>query len=414
MNDAALANIKEDHKQKINLVEQGKNNTNGDKGDKYSIKSNLINLNIETKKLDEINILEKTGENSDKSLNLKTSVKSKFILKKIFLILDEKKKLLLLRYNKYYQKLMVINIEKYQELSNKIIIGGINGYGKEYEFEELNLIYKGYYMNGKRNGKGKEYNGDIIFEGEYKNGIKNGKGIEYNKKGILFVGEYLKGKRWNGIFKEYHINSNLKKFYGHYCEGNKIGKEYDIYGHLIFEGKYLDDKRWNGIIYNNGFLYPIENGNGKVEEYSQYGKLIFKGEYLNGVKKGKEYKEESFELSIFEGEYCNEKRWNGKIKEYKKREGPVLDWNHCCVPLPRSFDSIRRDICGDIDIEKIFILEKLKKHEKILKYEGEYLNGERNGKGKEYDIKGNLIFEGEYLNGTIKKKEKRYKNNYFE
>ena len=75
MNDAALANIKEDHKQKINLVEQGKNNTNGDKGDKYSIKSNLINLNIETKKLDEINILEKTGENSDKSLNLKTSVK---------------------------------------------------------------------------------------------------------------------------------------------------------------------------------------------------------------------------------------------------------------------------------------------------------------------------------------------------
>ena len=274
MKDVTLTNIKEDHKQKINLVEQGKNNTNGDKedkGDKYSIKSNLINLNIETKKLDEINILEKTGENSDKSLNLKTSVKSKFIQKKILLILYEKRKLLLVKYNKYYQKLMGINIEKFQKLSNKIIIGGINGYGKEYEFEELNLIFKGYYMNGKRNGKGKEYIGDIIFEGEYKNGIKNGKGIEYNKKDILFVGEYLNGKRWNGIVKEYHIGSYSKKFYGHYCEGNKIGKEYDIYGHLIFKGKYLDDKRWNGIIYNNGFLYPIENGNGKVEEYSQYG-----------------------------------------------------------------------------------------------------------------------------------------------
>ena len=35
-----------------------------------------------------------------------------------------------------------------------------------------------------------------------------------------------------------------------------------------------------------------------------------------------------------------------------------------------------------------------------LKYEGEYLNGERNEKGKEYDDLGCfIIFEGEYLNG---------------
>ena len=34
-----------------------------------------------------------------------------------------------------------------------------------------------------------------------------------------------------------------------------------------------------------------------------------------------------------------------------------------------------------------------------LKFEGEYLNGKRNGKGKEYDIRGKLLFEGEYLNG---------------
>ena len=35
----------------------------------------------------------------------------------------------------------------------------------------------------------------------------------------------------------------------------------------------------------------------------------------------------------------------------------------------------------------------------VLIYEGEYLNGERNGKGKEYNDNGKLIFEGEYLNG---------------
>ena len=34
-----------------------------------------------------------------------------------------------------------------------------------------------------------------------------------------------------------------------------------------------------------------------------------------------------------------------------------------------------------------------------LLFEGEYLNGERHGKGAEYNNKGKLIFEGEYLNG---------------
>ena len=32
-------------------------------------------------------------------------------------------------------------------------------------------------------------------------------------------------------------------------------------------------------------------------------------------------------------------------------------------------------------------------------FEGEYLNGQRNGKGKEYYSNGKLKFEGEYLNG---------------
>jgi len=40
-------------------------------------------------------------------------------------------------------------------------------------------------------------------------------------------------------------------------------------------------------------------------------------------------------------------------------------------------------------------------------FEGEYLQGERNGKGKEYDYYGKLIFEGEYLNGKKKRKRKR-------
>ena len=40
-----------------------------------------------------------------------------------------------------------------------------------------------------------------------------------------------------------------------------------------------------------------------------------------------------------------------------------------------------------------------------FKFEGEYINGERNGKGKEYDWNGKLEFEGEYSNGERKKEK---------
>ena len=46
-----------------------------------------------------------------------------------------------------------------------------------------------------------------------------------------------------------------------------------------------------------------------------------------------------------------------------------------------------------------------------LRFEGEYKNGKRNGKGKEYDFNGNLKFEGEYLNGVKNGKGKEYNYN---
>ena len=47
---------------------------------------------------------------------------------------------------------------------------------------------------------------------------------------------------------------------------------------------------------------------------------------------------------------------------------------------------------------------KFSMHNDKLLYEGSFLNGEKNGKGKEYNS-GRLIFQGDYLKG-IKEKEK--------
>ena len=72
------------------------------------------------------------------------------------------------------------------------------------------MIFEGEYLDGKIwNGKGKNYdsNGCLIFEGEYKNGLKEGYIKEYHNNGKLkFQGEYLKCKK-----KEKQKNIILKE-----------------------------------------------------------------------------------------------------------------------------------------------------------------------------------------------------------
>ena len=116
------------------------------------------------------------------------TIKSKYIIKIIISILDEKGKLKLLKYNKNLQKIMNINIINYITLSQKYIIYEIDGKGKEYNGYDDNLLFEGEYKNEKRNGKGIEYdgyNGTIMFEGEYLNGKRNGWGKDYNFMHIL-------------------------------------------------------------------------------------------------------------------------------------------------------------------------------------------------------------------------------------
>ena len=105
------------------------------------------------------------------------------------------------------------------------------------------------------------------------------------------------------------------------------GKEYYPNGKLLFKGKYKCGIKWDGegCDPNGNKIYKINNGTGFYKEYEYQSDyyhdnkynfyLVFEGEYLNGEKHGKgrnEYDEEG-EI-IFEGEYHEGKRWNGKGK----------------------------------------------------------------------------------------------------
>ena len=152
------------------------------------------------------------------------------------------------------------NLLKYE---GEYLNGKRNGKGKEYNINGK-LIFEGKYLDGNIKKKKDEYNdytednfkdisfslvlegnlknglkdglikkfylGQLTFEGEYLNGVRNGKGKEYDKNNgnLLFEGEYFNGKKWNGIYKEYYNYENLIKFEGEYLSGNKKGKEYNI------------------------------------------------------------------------------------------------------------------------------------------------------------------------------------------
>ena len=151
-------------------------------------------------------------EDSEKiksNINIR-DIKSLFNIIEVFSFLQEREKLNMIFYNKELQKILSVNIKDYIKICKKYKIGGRNGKGQEYDYENDDLLFEGEYLNGKRNGKVKEYydNGELKFEGEYLNGAKNGKVKEYyesiwfekgNKYGELeFEGEYLNGKKWNG------------------------------------------------------------------------------------------------------------------------------------------------------------------------------------------------------------------------
>ena len=170
-------------------------------------------------------------------------------------------------------------------------------------------------------------------------------------------------------------NSQTKReliFEGEYLNGKRWkgeGKEYngDI---LIFSGEYLDGKRYNGKEYdfNNDIIYEIINGKRFIDGLESE-EIIFNVEEIETDNKdNSEYTDLSIEGPVFIPEELVEKlNYSGEFKDGEKNgKGKEYDF------------------------------------EKKLMFEGEFKYGKRNGKGKEYNDKGELIFEGEYQNGEKK------------
>jgi len=161
----------------------------------------------------------------------------------------------------------------------------------------------------------------------------------------------IKVGRFNGNGEEYLLDKYNIIFEGEYLKGKRNGKGTEYYknGKIKYKGEYLNGEIFNGIGYD-------EKGN----ERMKFNNGIAKELYDNGLVK-------------FEGKYLNDKKWTGKgytyygIKLYEIKNG------------------------------KGYIREY--SFEGTLLFKGNYFNGLKNGKGREYYDNSRTQFEGEYLNG---------------
>ena len=122
------------------------------------------------------------------------NLESSIFLKLKFLYMDTKTLLKIIKYNKNLQNKINIKLLDYKMVSRHYIIYESEGKAKEYHSRKNTLVFEGEYLNGKKNGKGKEYDvsGKLLFEGEYSNGFRDGKGKEYDDMSgkLIYEGEY--------------------------------------------------------------------------------------------------------------------------------------------------------------------------------------------------------------------------------
>ena len=177
------------------------------------------------------------------------------------------------------------------------------------------------FVDGIANGPCTIYDewGSLYFEGRFVNGYRQGRGKEYEKKKVVHEGLYEKGKKlvkmteMDGYWKEYDNSKNLLSVYKKDDEGNNMG--------VCF-------------FYENGEISRLSEWHeGKESLYNGYFKLFdetnrkwIEGEYRDGVRNGESREYDENGGMLFEGYYENGKQLNmvrldemdGYWKEYEE------------------------------------------------------------------------------------------------
>lgn len=220
-------------------------------------------------------------------------------------------------------------------------------------YEDGTKKYEGTFKDGKPEGIHNLFNpkGEVIRTKVYADGILTGEGImdaagneqgpweEFHPNGKLRAkGEYLNAKR-TGEWMFYHANGKTEQKGRYDKKGRPQGtwKWYYESGNLLREEQYLDGQR-----------------EGNMTEFSDSGGVITKGDFLEGQREGK--------WEYYMGDYK-------ELGEYRTGQMSGV-WNAWFISNDQ------------------------------LKWKVNFVDGNPDGKYKEYTIKGQPLREGKYVMGT--------------
>lgn len=203
----------------------------------------------------------------------------------------------------------------------------------------------------------------------------NGYNRFYFEDGILASEGAMENGKPNGYWKNYHPNGQIKS------EGNRkdfildsLWKFYDEEGKIVLEINYLEGTK-NGFrityqgdeITKETFVNDVKQG--PTYELFPNGSIKFKIPFINGLEEGiaREYDLDGniIQLIVYKKGYVVERE---RINRYDADSLPHGKW-------------------------KWFY------DEEILRMEGTFSHGLKNGYFKEYDLEGNLLVATKYVNG---------------
>ena len=148
-------------------------------------------------------------------------------------------------------------------LMGPFIYGSLTGKGIKYSFTN-NTLYKGDFVNNKREGKGEEISNEGKFTGNFYNDKKNGEGkMIYSLSGDIYEGNY-KDDLFDGE-GHYIFKMSGQEYRGEYKKGLMHGKGlYEWSEGEYYKGSFVNGKReGNGEMHwanGRSFIGPFVNG----------------------------------------------------------------------------------------------------------------------------------------------------------
>ena len=314
--------------------------------------------------------------------------------------------------------------------------------GNEKEFKQYNEILKkdfegitfyydnnikkyfGNVVNNLYEGRGILYNesGDIVYDGFFKKGKYEGFGKLYDEKLLKYEGFFLKDE-YEGKGNLYYNDSNKIYFEGIFKEGKIVkGKLYDLGGNPVYQGSFKEERpiKGNKIKFydiNKNLIYHGDFKDGKYHGFGEIYKrniLYYRGNFENDEIKGKGIKYYTNGNKHIEG-YFEIKNLLSEFNVYNFKEnyakGILYDYNgnyiletefHDFIPkkgINKILFISKRNLLFDDEIYNNKYNGYGKLYERnildyILKYEGNFLNGEIYGKGVKFYKNGQKKFEG--------------------